>query len=117
MPMYSHRIRQLLDELGPPAILSAPPAQLQKVPLAPPPQQINPQLDADAIATPKVPQRSAMDDMPGSGQLLSTAPSQGMTAKPDEFASSDFRAARPSGGRPAKKPPSRKPSGRMYGLD
>ena len=116
MPMYSHRIRQLLDELGPAAIISAPQAQPQKAVLPPPPQQINPQLDMDAIS-PKLPQRSAMDDMPGSGPLLATAPNQGMTGKPDEFSSSDFRAKRPASKKPAAKAPARKPAGNLYGLD
>lgn len=120
MPMYSDRIRQLLDELGPPPIMSKTPsplAQPQKVPLAPPPQQIDPQLDMDAIARPMSPQRSSMDDMPAGRSLLGAAPGQGMTGAPDEFSSSDFRDKRPAGRKTAAKAPSRKPSGSLYGLD
>jgi hypothetical protein len=113
MPMYSvpstandgSTIRRLVDYLA------------GRVGSAPPPKQIDPQLDMDAIARPMMPQRSAMDDMPGSGPLLATAPNQGMTGKPDEFSSSDFRAKRPASKKPAAKAPARKPAGNLYGLD
>jgi hypothetical protein len=107
MPMYSvpsandgSKIRDLVDYLG------------RRVGSAPPPAQIDPQLDMDVIASPAAPKRTAVDERPGGAPLLRAAPGQAMASAPDEFSSSDFRARRP-----AAKTPSRKPSGRVYGLD